>query len=128
MLSGDVKNIQGTYEGLYNYNGTFNERDYWVKVGGGHVLWYYPQRNGWTIGIEEKKGSPGWIYGRSDSTCPNNSKNDWNYYDNGWISTNDVLLNCIGNHIKLLELIGMYVIFFMHLGLFSQMVSSKLEA
>ena len=71
-------------------------------------MWYYPKWNGWTIGSEEKKGSSGLIYGESDSACPSNSKNDWKYYDNGWISTNDVQLNCIGNHnhTKLFKLIA----------------------
>ena len=50
--------------------------------------------NGMVGLLEEKKGSPGWIYGKSDSTCPNNSKNDWTYYDNGWFPTTDVVIDC----------------------------------
>ena len=93
VLGGDVKTIQGIYEGLYNYNGTFNERDYWVKVGGEQVLWYYPKWNVWTIGSKEEKGFKG-IYANSDSICPNNSKNDWQFYDKSWISTDEIVIDC----------------------------------
>ena len=89
------------YEGIYNYNGTINGRDYWVKVGGGRAIWYYPQFKDWAIGEEKKLGSNFrsiTSISDSESTCPNNSKNDWNYWNNGWISTNDIQLNCIGNH------------------------------
>ena len=93
VLGGDVKTIQGIYEGLYNYTGTFNDRNYWVKLGGGQVLWYYPKWNGWTVGSKDEKGFKG-IYAYSHSICPNNSKNNWQFYNNGWISTNDIVLDC----------------------------------
>ena len=96
-------------EGIYSYNGTINGRDYWIKVGGGRAIWYYPQFKDWAIGEEKKLGSNfRSITSYSESTCPNNSKNGWKYYDNGWISTNDVQLNCIGNHnhTKLFKLIA----------------------
>ena len=103
-LAGGVKNIQSQNEGIYSYKGTINGRDYWVKVGrGDRALWYMgPDSKDWVIGLENELGqSRGYILSRSNlaSTCPTNSKNDWEYYTNiNWIPTNDVQLNCIGNH------------------------------
>ena len=61
-----------------------------------------PDSKDWVIGLENELGqSRGYILSRSNlaSTCPTNSKNDWEYYTNiNWIPTNDVQLNCIGNH------------------------------
>ena len=105
VLGSDVKNIQVEYEGLYSYNGTINGRDYWVKFEGGSAIWYIPDFKDWAIGEEMDLGSKTCSAQTSsdlESTCPKNAKNDWNYLDDDkWMSTNDVQLNCIGNHTKL---------------------------
>ena len=99
-LAGDVKNKQGSREGVYVHNGTINGRDYWVKVGGGNAMWYYPRYKHWLIGPEKVLGSENSAISSVEdleSTCPHNLKNNWIYFDEGWISTNDVELLCIGN-------------------------------
>ena len=88
---------------IYSYKGTINGRDYWVKVGGGdRALWYMgPDYKDWSIGKESDLGeNRGYILSSSNlaSTCPTNSKNDWEYTNDKWIPTNNVQLNCIGNH------------------------------
>ena len=102
-LAGDVENIHSHSEGIYSYKGTINGRDYWVKVGGGdRALWYMgPDSKDWSVGKENNLGYWGYILSSLylETTCPTNSKNDWIYLnDNKWIPTNDVQLNCIGNH------------------------------
>ena len=101
-LAGDVKKIQSKSEGIYSYKGTINGRDYWVKVGGDTALWYIgPDSKEWVIGPEIKLGENwGYIFSISNlaSTCPTNSKNDWQYTNGEWILTDDVQLTCIGNH------------------------------
>ena len=61
-----------------------------------------PDSKDWVIGKESDIGeNGGYIFSISNlaSTCPTNSKDDWEYYTkNNWIPTNDVQLNCIGNH------------------------------
>ena len=101
-LAGNVKNFQSYSEGIYSYKGTINGRDYWVKVGGGdRALWYMgPDYKDWVIGRENSLGeNRGYILSSSNlaSTCPTNSKNEWEYYNDEWILTKDVQLNCIGN-------------------------------
>ena len=103
-LAGNVKNIHSKSQGIYSYKGTINGRDYWVKVGGGdRALWYMgPDSKDWIIGKETDLGeSRGHILSSSNlaSTCPTNSKNEWQYFNDEWILTKDVQLNCIGNHI-----------------------------
>ena len=102
-LAGNVKNSHSDSEGIYSYKGTINGRDYWVKVGGGdRALWYMgPDSKDWIIGKESDLGeNRGYILSSSNlaSTCPTNSKNDWEYTNDKWIPTNNVQLNCIGNH------------------------------
>ena len=102
VIGDDVRNILGgESEGVYSYNGTFNGRDYWVKVGKDTVLWYVPQLAGWVISpkTNNTQWSNGAIYLNYDSICPKNSKNYWAFHGNTWISTIDVQLNCIGNYI-----------------------------
>ena len=69
-------------------------------------MWYYPKYKDWLIGQEKNLGSnlrSITTSGNLESTCPHNLKNNWQYFDEDWISTNDVQLICIGNHTKLLE-------------------------
>ena len=86
VLHGDVKAVKGYYEGVYSYSGTINGRDYWVKAEGGRAIWYYPQYKDWAIGAEKKIGSNFrgiTSISNLESTCPNNFKNQWLYYDTG---------------------------------------------
>ena len=104
-LSGDVKNRQGSLEGVYTYNGIINGRDYWVKVGGGMAIHYYPGFKEWTIGISNSESIfRSFVQSSSNSTCPNNAENNWTYYYvDDWISTSEIHLNCIGNYLKYLK-------------------------
>ena len=103
MLTNDVKNHQGSFEGVYTFHGYSNEVEYWVDAGGQNAIWYKASGSTcyWLIGYLHDLGtmSTG-IFSQSNTLekkCPNNEGYVWNWNfwnDNFWITTNDVDIKC----------------------------------
>jgi len=62
--------------------GLINNRDWYIKVGGGYALWALPSGN-WMLGKKNKKGRNfGFIHGKFETTydCPHWTPNKWRYF------------------------------------------------
>ena len=88
---------QDSRAGIYSYTGDINGRKYWLKSDGTRAIWYVPDFKDWAIGSNDNLGSKtGGIFstGNLETQCPHDKQNNWKYYDEEWISSNDVRLNC----------------------------------
>ena len=96
-IRGEAMDAQDSRAGIYSYTGDINGRKYWLKSDGTRAIWYVPDSKDWAIGSNDNLGSKtGGIFstGNLETQCPHDKQNNWKYYDEEWISSNDVRLNC----------------------------------
>ena len=98
-------------DGLYIFNGTRNERDYWIQLNGDFAMWYHEGSNDWIIG--KLDGSNDDIQtnipiniGKTTPLCPNDEKDHWtmkvlesnkDYIKYTWVSIK-ISMKCKGKH------------------------------
>ena len=104
MLENDVEVKQGSYEGVYTFQGFSNGMDYWVDAEGENAIWYYVSGSNylWCIAPLNYLSSTTFAIASLSNTlenkCPNNEGYvwDWMYSIGGgsFIATNDVYIKC----------------------------------
>ena len=99
LLTNDVEDSWGNYEGVYTFQGFNDGKDFWVDTEGDIALWYRSAAYAWVISPISYIGNSGPIYSSSDHNmnCPNNEGYVWNWkFHNGqsYIATNDINIKC----------------------------------
>ena len=100
-LKGEAKDAQSTRAGIYIRGPKLvNGKSYWLQDSGTNAIWFDKAKGNWNIGPKDDLGGSLAGIATTDKVVSPQEATTWQYSNNGWIKSDDILVYEPGTYVQ----------------------------